>query len=109
MEASARLDRLQDDHRAGDFRAAAPIAQELVEKHQLGIAEGSQPFGVLCKRVMEAMGEADEARFRWAQGEIEYRPAMLGVYREFRVWGRRVELRLKEPPHAPPQTACDPG
>lgn len=77
MEASARLDRLQDDYRAGDFRAAAPIAQELVEKHQLGIAKGSQPFGVLCKRVMEAMGEADEARFRWAQGEIEYRPAML--------------------------------
>jgi integrase len=76
-DAAGQLERLAEDYRAGDFRDARPAARAIAARLDPPIREDTREFGALCKRVMEAMGEVEEARGRWAIGEVEYEPSSL--------------------------------
>ena len=68
------LDHGADRFQGGDHRHMVKVARGLAEKADPPIPEGSQAFAVLTKTLDEGEGLIQEARIRWAEGDIGYRP-----------------------------------
>lgn len=75
-DAEQRIEQLSEDYQRGDFGHGRPGAKEIAAKLSPPLAEGDPTFTLLSQRVMGLLGEIEEARMRWAQGEVEYRPQM---------------------------------
>lgn len=75
-DADARLERLQDAYRRGDYGVGRAGAWEIAGSMEAPLDEGSQSFAILTKQVMEALGEVEEARLRWAGGDVRYAPSL---------------------------------
>ena len=63
-----------DRFQSGDHRYMVKVARGVAEKADPPIPEGSQSFAVLTKALDEGAGLIEEARIRWAGGDIGYRP-----------------------------------
>jgi len=73
-DAQAALDRLEEDFTSHDFVAARPIARAIATAAGQPLPKDGQEFAVLCKRVMDALWKVQDARLRWAEGDVEYKP-----------------------------------
>lgn len=71
-DADRRLALLTKDYRAGNYEAGRPGAREIARMLSPPIPERGQEFGLLTKQVMLLLGEIEEARMRWAQGQETY-------------------------------------
>jgi integrase len=78
-DASNQLERLQEEYQSGDYDSAAPIARAIVRELESPFDEGDQRFTILKKRIVEALGDVEEARLRWSSGDDEYWPPSSSV------------------------------
>ncbi len=78
-DAEQTLDRLAAEYAKGQFDSGKPGARDIAAGLATPLPEDSQRFAVLCKRVMEARGAIEEARIRWAEGDIDYKPPRPGA------------------------------
>ncbi|MFC0407450.1 DUF6538 domain-containing protein [Roseomonas elaeocarpi] len=75
--AQSRLEQLSEEFRNGSFDAMRPVARKIAAGLTPPLPENSQAFHVLLKTLMEAQGEVEEARLRWAEGDVAYRPSLV--------------------------------
>jgi hypothetical protein len=67
-DAGNRLHHLLEDYQKGDYGAAGVGARSVMASLSAPFDDGDQRFTMLVKRVMEGLGEIEEASLRWAEG-----------------------------------------
>lgn len=78
-DAERTLERLAGDYAQGRFGAGRPGARSIAARLSTPIPEDGQRFAALSKQVMEALGAILEARFKWIESAVEYRPQRPGA------------------------------
>lgn len=76
-DAENSLDQLIEEGKAGRIDGVTKEARELAARMDPPLSETSSEFLILGRRLQEAKGDLFEARIRWAQGDLAYRPPML--------------------------------
>jgi len=74
-DAEATLERIAEEHAKGDYWRALPIARAIVARLPEPFDEADQRFAILSRAILEGLGEVQEARRRWGDGEIDYAPS----------------------------------
>lgn len=74
QDAELRIDLLGDEFRAGNFSFGRRGARDVNARLSEPVDDRDQMFAIICKRVMQALGQVEEGRLRWAAGEVEHRP-----------------------------------
>ncbi len=76
-EAESRIEQLKTDYRNGDLALGRNAAREVLRHvSNKPIPERSQAFDVVAVWASLALGEIEEARCRWAEGDRLYCPTM---------------------------------
>ena len=74
-DAENRIEHLQADYRRHDFGAGRGVARSIIDALSPGAAAAHPQLAeAVAKRVVEALGSIEEARGRWSQGDVDYRP-----------------------------------
>jgi integrase len=78
QDAEGKIDQLAEARTRGDYFAGRADAQAVISRLSEPVRPGDQAYEVICKAVMEAMGQIQEARLKWATGNPEYEPTRRG-------------------------------
>jgi integrase len=72
-DAERRLQYLRDAYKAGNFDPGMAIAKDIAAK----LTEATTPrtLHMIAKRAMEGIAKIEEARLRWAAGDVEFSPS----------------------------------
>ena len=68
------LEQLQEDHRIGSFGRGFEATNEIIGELDRPFDKGDQRYTIIAREILSAQAAIADSRFRWAGGEVGYRP-----------------------------------